>query len=443
MSSQRFLLVTWEGGGVIPPELGLARRLIQRGHRVHVLADPTVEAEALAAGCTFTPWSTAPHVVSRRPEDLIVRDWEFSNPLKMMGAYLQEFLADPAPRWAADVDEVLASETYDAALVDFAVPAAMIPLEARGIPVIGVMPNCWMLPAKGIPPFGPGFAPSSNPLARVRDAAMRAMTTRMFDRALPAINATRADFGLPPASSTAAQMLTGRTLVLTSPVFDFTSPHQPATAIYAGPILDDPSWAEPWESPWASDDARPLVVVGLSSGFQDQAGVLDRVADALASVPVRGLITLGTFIDADEVSPRSGAGDVVVRQHVPHAQVFAHAAAVVTHCGHGTTMKALTAGLPMVCLPMGRDQNDTAARVAFHRAGVRLKPTAPAARIAAAVADVLHDPRYRDAADRLGRRIVAGEGCADPIAVIEAAARDGRAVEDPPSQRLGRRPPTP
>ena len=26
-----------------------------------VLADPTVEQEALAAGCTFTPWRTAPH----------------------------------------------------------------------------------------------------------------------------------------------------------------------------------------------------------------------------------------------------------------------------------------------------------------------------------------------------------------------------------------------
>jgi hypothetical protein len=28
---------------------------------VLVLADPTVEAEARAAGCSFTPWRTAPH----------------------------------------------------------------------------------------------------------------------------------------------------------------------------------------------------------------------------------------------------------------------------------------------------------------------------------------------------------------------------------------------
>ena len=104
MTRDRYLLITWEGGGVIPPELGLARRLIRRGHEVHVLADPTIEAEARAAGCSFTPWSTAPHAVSRNPNDFVIQDWRFSNPLQMMSVYLETFLAGPAPRWAADVE---------------------------------------------------------------------------------------------------------------------------------------------------------------------------------------------------------------------------------------------------------------------------------------------------------------------------------------------------
>src|SRR5207342_2021609 len=56
----RFLLATWDGGGTIPPELGLAAELIARGHEVVVLSDDTVEQEAAEAGATFTPWRRAP-----------------------------------------------------------------------------------------------------------------------------------------------------------------------------------------------------------------------------------------------------------------------------------------------------------------------------------------------------------------------------------------------
>lgn len=62
MSVGRFLLATIDGGGTLPPEMGLAAELVGRGHSVEVLSDPTVRASALAAGCGFMP--TAPSVSS-------------------------------------------------------------------------------------------------------------------------------------------------------------------------------------------------------------------------------------------------------------------------------------------------------------------------------------------------------------------------------------------
>ena len=59
--SRRYLLALWEGGGNIPPELGVARRLIARGHQVHVLGDPTIKGAAEADGCSFSPWRRGPH----------------------------------------------------------------------------------------------------------------------------------------------------------------------------------------------------------------------------------------------------------------------------------------------------------------------------------------------------------------------------------------------
>jgi UDP:flavonoid glycosyltransferase YjiC (YdhE family) len=97
----------------------------------------------------------------------------------------------------------------------------------------------------------------------------------------------------------------------------------------------------------------------------------------------------------------------VVVSSAPHGQILPHAAVLVTHCGHGTTLKALSKGVPILCMPMGRDQGDNAARVVWHGAGIRLKPTAPASAIAAALQKLLGDDRYRRAASALRERLAA------------------------------------
>jgi UDP:flavonoid glycosyltransferase YjiC (YdhE family) len=89
----------------------------------------------------------------------------------------------------------------------------------------------------------------------------------------------------------------------------------------------------------------------------------------------------------------------------PHCDVLEYAALVVTHGGHGTVMKALAAGVPMVLLPHGRDQGDNAVRVTARGAGVSLKRSAQPAAIAAAVRRVLQNPSYRAAAQQLGEAV--------------------------------------
>src|SRR6185436_20816978 len=150
--------------------------------------------------------------------------------------------------------------------------SALIAAEKAGLPTAAMVPTIWILPTKGIPPMG-GFMPARGPLGRLREAVTRKMMTAVFNKAVPALNRARAELGLEPIDSTFAQMLRAdAVMVLTSPAFDFTSPHLPETVRYVGPQLDDPSWSRPWTSPWPASDVRPLVLVGLSSTFQNQAG---------------------------------------------------------------------------------------------------------------------------------------------------------------------------
>lgn len=427
---RRVLVVTWDGGGTIPVELALARRLARRGHHVRVLADPTVEAEACDAGCDFVPWRAAPHRATRDRAHTVLRDYEGGGALGGTRHMVREFMAAPLARFAADASEAIDAWRPDVALVDYLLPGAVCAVEAQGVPRAVLIPNINMVPARGVPPMGPGLRPMRGPLGWLRDTIVGRVGARVLDELVDPLNAERGRRGLPPVTSLHDQALRAeRVLVQSSPAFDFSSPHLSERVTWVGAELDDPPWAASWSSPWPPTDRRPLVVVALSSTYQAQESLLGRVVDALRGLDVRALVTLGPALDgvtlhgAGPLAERAADGVVVVRS-APHAQVLAEAAACVTHCGHGTTMKALAAGVPLVCAPMGRDQNDNAARVVHHGAGVRVAPDASARRLRDATRRVLRDPRYRAAARRLGAEIRARSGCHDPVALIESLGRD-------------------
>ena len=420
MLKRCFLLATWEGGGNVPPELGVARRLVDRGHSVHVLGDPTIRRGAEAVGCTFSPWTRAPHHTTLDPAEDPIKDWESANPLVLLQRVRDRFIAGPAGRFAADTAEAIAAVRPDALLADAFLFGSIIAAQAASLPVVLLVSNIWIMPARGTPPIGPGFAPARSALGRGRDAAMLAVVNRLFAKGLPSINRVRSEYGLPPLSSFYDQGLSAdRILVLTSPEFDYAAAAVPANVSYVGPILDDPEWAEPWEPPWPAEDQRPLVLVGFSTTYQDQGPILRRVVEALSTLPVRAVVTLGQMLDPTEVG---SSANVAVVASVPHRSVLSQASLVISHCGHGTTIKALAAGVPLVCIPMGRDQNDTAARVVEAGAGVRLRTSASSARIRTAVSRVLGDQRFRYNAAHLATAISEGRRTADLVTEIESAA---------------------
>ena len=92
---------------------------------------------------------------------------------------------------------------------------------------------------------------------------------------------------------------------------------------------------------------------------------------------------------------------------------------MVTHAGHGTLLKALAAGVPVVCVPMGRDQHDNTARALRLGVGVRVSKRARPRQIAAAVRRVLGHPGYARAARRLAATL-AHEAETRPSAIDEA-----------------------
>jgi MGT family glycosyltransferase len=425
----RYLFALWDGGGAVAPELGVARRLIDRGDEVRVLADPTLRDASLRIGATFAPWVAAPHRTSADPAEDLVKDWEVTSPFEGLRRMRDRLIGGPAGAVAADTAGQIAAWSPDVVVADYFMFGAMIAAQAAGLPVAALVPNIWALPVRGVPPIAAGFPLAKGPVGHARDALLVALVNRVFAKGLPSLNAVRAGHGLAPLTSFYDQVLgADRILVLTSPAFDYAAPFVPGNVGYTGPVLDDPAWAEPWTSPWPDDDPRPLVLVGLTSTFQDQAAVLQRIIDALSGLPVRAVVTTGPMLDPEELT---ASDDVRVVRSAPHGPIIERAALVVTHCGHGTTLKSLAAGVPMVCIPMGRDQDDTAARVVHHGAGVRLAPTASAEAIRSAITEVLTTDGYRLAAARLAVAINADIASSPLIAELDELADTPGATHTP------------
>jgi MGT family glycosyltransferase len=419
-ATKTFLVAHWEGGGNTPPMLGIVRRLLQRGHAVRVISDPCNRGDVEGAGASFASWRRAPHRADKSVETDVLRDWEVTSPLAMLGLLRDRLFIGPSLQYAQDILEELQRFPADVVVTSEMLFGVMAGAEAAGVPCVSLCANVYPFPQKGVPPFGPGLQPSAGPLGRLRDWFITTMATRQFAKGAAAFNATRKALMLAPLAHPFDQL--GRLashIVLTSREFDFASPEPPKHFLYAGAVLDDPAWADPWQSPWPSSDRRPLVLVGFSTTYQNQGETLGRVIEALGQLDVRAVVTAGPAMDRASLP---AAPNVHVCASAPHSELLKEAAVAITHCGHGTVIRALAAGVPLVCMPMGRDQNDNAARVTARGAGVRLTPKASAEKIHHAVRQLLTQPQYRERARRLGELIVADARQSKAVPELERVA---------------------
>ena len=423
MERKRFLFVIGEGGGNVPPQLGLARKLVSRGHEVRVLTEPCVEEDVRAIGASYVSLTNAPHRSDRSRESDFVRDFEATTPLGSLAAFRDRVIFGPARAFAEDTLTEIEGWQPDVLVPDWLRTGAAVAGEASGVPTAVLVHGCNLLPEPGKPPPGFGFLPATSVLGRLRDRVFERGFLYLFNKGLPALNDARRACNLGPIGHVLEHFeRPARFLCLYSEAFELPAKRRPANVRFVGPVLEEPAWTEPWISPWPEDDQRPLVVISMSTTFMNQEHAIQRCVDAVSAMPVRALVTVGPALDP-AVFRR--AENVAVVSSAPHDQVFERAASVVTHAGMGTVSRALAHGLPLVCTPMGRDQNDVAARVQWHGAGVRVGRKVSAPDLREAIRRVLDDVSFRHAAERLRDEIEADLKGDRAVAEIEALAIAG------------------
>ncbi|ANZ38057.1 hypothetical protein BBK82_20330 [Lentzea guizhouensis] len=156
---------------------------------------------------------------------------------------------------------------------------------------------------------------------------------------------------------------------------------------------------------WVLEHRRPLVYLTFGTAF---AGLelIQRAVAGLSRLDAEVLVATGPQVEASLVA--DAPDNVHVMSWVPQADLLAHADLVVHHGGSGTTVSALTTGLPQLVLPQGADQFRNGELVATANLGAHLvgeQFTADAVHETAA--RLLNDAAVHDAVEGIRLEIAA------------------------------------
>lgn len=381
----RILFLTWNGAGNQPPAIGLAQELRSRRHDIVFAGYRSQRARIEERGFRFTRIEGSDEVFS---EAFVGGDALAAVKSGIMLCALQ----------LDEVPELFAREHADALVVDCMMFGALAAAEVSGLPAAVLVHTAPGAMCGSAGTFGDGFLPELNAL---RTAAGAVSLERTWDawRGMSVI--TNSIRPLDPLADAVPP--------------DFN---------YVGPIFEQVP-AMTWRAPWSEDDDRPLVLVSFSTSpaaFQGQRSKLERTLRGLASMPCR---ILATFSGAD-VSDLRVPDNAVLVQHLPHTELLPQVSVTVTHAGHGTTIAALTYGVPLVCLPQPSspvDQAPLAAQVEALGAGLALDGDgATPEEISDAVLEVLSTPTYRARAGELADLISQMPGAVRAAGIVEGLA---------------------
>lgn len=370
-----FLWLNWSGGGNLPPSLGIARVLAARGHDVAFAGRPEMVPRVRTAGFRAIEVSDAYTQVDGYPQ---------GTHLTRMACYLS------SPAVEDELHAIVGAEAPDAILIDGMFPAALKNAQAFGRPHA----------------------------VFVHSFVFRQLD--MWRRIFSTFSTMRQAAGFSALPSLDELWQPRDRIISTSHArFDRPAENGWSNVFHVGPSLAEEKFAVPVVLPWSEDDGEPLVLISFSTGFEQRdVGKVQRALDALADEPVHVVATTGGIVTPAEVAAPANA---IVLSYAAHDPILARASLVIGHGGHGTAMRALKHGVPMVVIPgVAGDQPYVAAAVEEWGAGIALPADADAARIRAAARQVMDNPRYAAAAAERGRMLGNADGAEAAASVVEA-----------------------
>ena len=374
------------------PAIALGRALLRRGHEVCLETWDRWQEHVEREGMRFAaaPVYDVFPVLGRRP--------------------LRPYQA--AVKACGETRRAVAEFGPDVVVADILTVAATLAAELEGRPWTTLVPHVLPTPAPGFPPYSIGARLPRTDFGRRAWRALDRFVQAGAERGRDELNGARARVGLPPLDYIHNGISRRLAIVATFPQLEYPRPVEPWVRV-TGPLM----WEQPFGEvePPPGDD--PLVLVAPSTSQDPEQRMLVAALRGLEGLPVRVLASTNRRPIPGPVRTPANARLV---DWVSYARTMPRCAAVVCHAGHGTVVRALASGAPVVACPAAGDMAENAARVAWAGAGLSLpRRLVTPLGVRLAVERVLGEERYGSRAAEL----------ADWAARHDGAERAAEAVE--------------
>jgi len=405
---RRILLAAFGDPGHAFPAIALGRTLAARGHRVWLQTWSKWREHVEREGMEFAP----------APEYQVFPTLE--RPLKPYAA---------AVRAARETRPLIQAVNPDAVVVDILTVAAALAAELEGRRWATLIPHVMPTSARGFPPYSSGARLPRTSLGRALWRSLAPLTSAGEQRGRDELNAARAQLGLPPLAHVHGGISGELAIVATFPQLEYPRVEWNPAVEITGPLL----WEQPHGETELPPGDDPLVLIAPSTAQDPQQRMLAAALAGLGGERLRVLATTNRRTPAALIAVPANARVV---SWLSYAKTMPHCAAVVCHAGHGTLVRALACGVPVLACPAGGDMAENAARAGWAGAGVRLSRRLVGPRaIRLALQRLLADERYARQAGELAAWAAANNGAERAANAVERFCATREPGEGP---RVGR-----
>jgi MGT family glycosyltransferase len=393
----KFFLGAFGDPGHAFPMLALGSRLAGRGHEV-VLETwkrwrENVEAEGMrfVAAPEYPVWPTPERAI--KPYDAVVAATAETRPA----------VAELAP---------------DVLVHDILTLAPAMAAELEGIPAATFIPHLYPDNTPGQPPYAVGARMPRTELGRRMWGLMEPLVRSGLRQGRGELNDMRARLGLAPVQRLHGGLSEKLCMVGTFAQLEYRN-EWPENVHVVGPVMWEPPFGD--VEPPPGDD--PLVLVAPSTAQDPEHRLLRAALAGLADEPLR---VLATWNRRPVYGPLPVPANARLVEWVSYSRTMPRGALVICHAGHGTMVRALACGSPVVCVPHAGDMAENAARADWAGVGVRLpwRLLGPST-LRLAVRRALGEPSLAARARELAASAAVSDGADRAADLVEELARTG------------------
>jgi MGT family glycosyltransferase len=399
----KFFLGAFGDPGHAFPMLALGSRLVARGHDVVLETWTRWRDDVEAAGMRFVAAPEYPVFPTRE------------RPLQPYEAVVQATAVTRVAVVQAEPDVVVH---------DILTLAPAMAGELEGIPVATLIPHIYPASSPGQPPYAMGARMPRTRIGHRLWQATEPLVQAGLRQGRRELNETRERLGLPPVQRLHGGLSERLCMVGTFAQLEYSKQWPPNVHV-VGPLM--------WEPPFGGVDPppgdAPLVLVAPSTAQDPEHRLLHAALAGLADEPVR---VLAAWNRRPLYEPLPVPANARLVEWVSYSKAMPGCALVICHAGHGTLVRALASGCPVVCVPAAGDMAENAARADWAGVGVRLpwRWLSPAT-LRLAVRRALANPALSERARELAGSSAVGDGAERAAELVEALASGERAATVP------------